>query len=86
MRQQRRGRKTRRKKGDKSKNGRSATLVVIYTLRRRQDGRLHARSIRRYVVTERLDNSGMRWIEERPEAVLLLRWIEVNGDWEDLMR
>src|SRR4029077_17090549 len=32
----------------------------------------------RYVVGERLDNSGMRWIEERAEAVLLLRCIEVN--------
>jgi hypothetical protein len=29
-----------------------------------------------------MDNSGMRWIEERAEAVLLLRCIEVNGDWE----
>jgi hypothetical protein len=36
----------------------------------------------RYVVGERLDNSGMRWIEERAEAVLLLRCIEVNGDLE----
>jgi hypothetical protein len=36
----------------------------------------------RYVIGERLDNSGMRWIEERAEAVLLLRCIEVNGDWE----
>ena len=40
----------------------------------------------RYVVGERLDNSGMRWIEDRAEAVLLLRCIEVNGDWEDFMR
>jgi hypothetical protein len=39
----------------------------------------------RYVVGERLDNSGMRWVEERAEAVLLLRCIEVNGDWEDFM-
>ena len=36
----------------------------------------------RYVVGERLDNSGMRWIEERAEAMLLLRCIEVNGDWD----
>jgi hypothetical protein len=36
----------------------------------------------RYVVGERLDNSGMRWIEDRAEAVLLLRCIEVNGDWD----
>jgi len=40
----------------------------------------------RYVVGERLDNSGMRWIESRAEAVLLLRCIEVNGDWEAFMR
>jgi len=39
----------------------------------------------RYVVGERLDNSGMRWLEERAEAVLLLRCIEVNGDWEAFM-
>jgi hypothetical protein len=34
-------RKKRRKKGDKSKNGRSATLVAVYTLRRGVDGKLH---------------------------------------------
>jgi hypothetical protein len=39
----------------------------------------------RYVVGERLDNSGMRWVEERAEAVLLLRCIEVNGDWDNFM-
>jgi hypothetical protein len=39
----------------------------------------------RYVVGERLDNGGMRWIEERAEAPLLLRCIEVNGDWEAFM-
>src|SRR4051794_23847867 len=40
----------------------------------------------RYVVGERLDNSGMRWIEERAEAVLLLRCIEVNGDWDSFTK
>ena len=40
----------------------------------------------RYVVGERLDQSGMRWVEERAEAVLLLRCIEVNGDWEDFVK
>jgi hypothetical protein len=40
----------------------------------------------RYVVGERLDNSGMRWIEERAEAMLLLRCIEVNGDWDTFMK
>jgi hypothetical protein len=40
----------------------------------------------RYVVGERLDHSGMRWIEERAEPMLLLRCIEVNGDWEAFMK
>src|SRR6266852_8249531 len=36
-----RGKKKRRKPGDKSKNGRSITLVVMYTLKPGDDGRLH---------------------------------------------
>src|SRR6266851_476323 len=36
----------------------------------------------RSVVGERLDCSGMRWIPERAEAVLHLRCIELNGEWE----
>jgi hypothetical protein len=34
----------------------------------------------------RLNNSGMRWVEERAEAVLPLRCTEVNGDWEEFTR
>ena len=41
--------------------------------------------VARHVIGERLDISGMRWIEERAEAVLLLRCIEVNGVWEAFM-
>ena len=37
----------------------------------------------RYVVGERLDCSGMRWIPERAEALLRLRCIELNEDWDD---
>jgi hypothetical protein len=36
----------------------------------------------RHVIGERLDNSGMRWVVDRAESVLLLRCIEVNGDWD----
>jgi len=36
----------------------------------------------RYVVGERMDCGGMRWIPERAEALLKLRCIELNGDWE----
>jgi hypothetical protein len=36
-----RGPKNRRKKGDKSKNGKEVVVVVMYTLKRGEDGRLH---------------------------------------------
>jgi hypothetical protein len=36
----------------------------------------------RYVVGERRDGSGMRWIPERAEVVLHPRCIKLNGDWE----
>jgi uncharacterized protein (DUF2147 family) len=36
-----RGSKKRRKKGDKSKNGKEVVLVVMYTLKRGDDGKLH---------------------------------------------
>jgi len=36
----------------------------------------------RYVVGERMDGSGMRWIPERAEALLHLRCIELNGEWD----
>jgi hypothetical protein len=35
------GSKKRRKKGDKSKNGKEVTVVVMYTLKRGDDGKLH---------------------------------------------
>ena len=36
----------------------------------------------RYVIGERMDCGGMRWIPERAEALLHLRCIELNGDWD----
>jgi hypothetical protein len=36
----------------------------------------------RHLVGERLDGSGMRWVRRKAEAVLQLRCIELNGDWE----
>jgi hypothetical protein len=35
----------------------------------------------RHLVGERLDCSGMRWVQGKAEAVLHLRCIELNGDW-----
>lgn len=40
----------------------------------------------RHVVGERLDCSGMRWIPGRAEALLHLRCIELNGNWEDFFQ
>ena len=36
----------------------------------------------RYVVGLRMDSGGMRWIPERAEALLHLRCIELNDDWD----
>jgi len=36
----------------------------------------------RYVVSQRFDSAGMRWIRERAEALLQLRCIEINGQWD----
>lgn len=36
----------------------------------------------KHVIGRRCDHGGMRWIQERVEAVLQLRCIEVNGDWD----
>lgn len=35
-----------------------------------------------YVIAKRFDSGGMRWIKEKTEALLQLRCIEVNGDWD----
>lgn len=34
------------------------------------------------IIAKRCDHGGMRWIKERAQAVIQLRCIEVNGDWE----
>ncbi len=40
----------------------------------------------RYVIGQRFDSAGMRWIRERAEALLQLRCIEINGEWDAFMR
>jgi hypothetical protein len=37
----------------------------------------------RYLVGERFDCAGMRWIQGKAEALLHLRCIELNGDWQE---
>ena len=34
------------------------------------------------IIGKRCDHGGMRWIEERIEAIVQLRCIEANGDWD----
>jgi hypothetical protein len=36
----------------------------------------------RHLVGERFDCAGMRWVQAKAEAVLHLRCIELNGDWQ----
>jgi hypothetical protein len=36
----------------------------------------------RHLVGERFDCAGMRWTQEKAEALLHLRCIELNGDWQ----
>ena len=36
----------------------------------------------RHVVGERMDCAGMRWLQGKGQAVLQLRCIELNGDWD----
>ena len=36
----------------------------------------------KHVIAARFDHGGMRWIKERAEALLQLRCIEINGDWD----
>src|SRR5512135_1021874 len=60
-RRERRGRKKRREKGDKSKNGRSATLVVMYTLRRGKEGRLHGPINKKVFGTFGSRKSALEW-------------------------
>jgi hypothetical protein len=38
-----------------------------------------------YVIAKRFDSGGMRWIKERAEALLQLRCIEVNNDWDSFI-
>lgn len=38
-----------------------------------------------YVIAKRFDSGGMRWIKECAEALLQLRCIKVNNDWEAII-
>lgn len=59
-----------------------------YQRLRREDMEISSGAVEgavRYVIAQRFDCGGMRWIKERAEALLQLRCIEVNNDWEAFM-
>jgi len=61
------------------------TSLMSYGELRKQDLDVSTGAVEgavRHVIGKRFDSSGMRWIRERAEALLQLRCIEINGDWE----
>jgi len=64
------------------------TMMNYGTLRRRdlEVGSGQVEGAVNYVVARRCDHGGMRWIKERAQAVLQLRCIDINGDWDSFIR
>lgn len=63
-----RGSKKRRKRGDKSKNGREAVVVVMYTLRRSADGQLHGPLNKKLYATFAGRAAAAAWAREQATA------------------
>lgn len=40
----------------------------------------------KYVIAKRCDHGGMRWVRERAQAVIQLRCIDVNAQWDAFVR
>jgi hypothetical protein len=40
----------------------------------------------RHLVKDRMEQSGMRWIQPGAQAVLDLRAVRIDGDWDDYQR
>lgn len=40
----------------------------------------------KHIIARRCDHGGMRWIKERAQAVVQLRCIQINGDWQHFER
>lgn len=62
--------------------------TMDYASLRRQDLEIGSGAVEgavRYVISQRFDEGGMRWIRERSEALLQLRCIEINGHWEQFI-
>lgn len=62
--------------------------MMNYDWLRKQDLELASGSVEgavNHVIAKRFDSGGMRWIRERAEALLQLRCIDLNGDWNAFM-
>jgi hypothetical protein len=60
--------------------------MLNYALLKRKDLVLASGQVEgavRYVVGQRFDCSGMRWVIANAENLLHLRCLEINGDWDD---
>ncbi len=83
------GNKHKRKCLEKVKNYIAKRLDKInYKELRDQDLEISSGAVEgavKHVIASRFDNGGMRWIKERAEALLQLRCIEINGDWDDFI-
>jgi hypothetical protein len=60
-----RGSKKRRKRGDKSKHGREAVVVVMYTLQRGKDGQLHGPRNKKLYATFAGRKAAAQWAREQ---------------------
>jgi len=89
---------TRKKRGPSKKKREKLEKIVNYLQKRlsmmdydeleRQDLELGSGVVEgavRYVIAQRFDEGGMRWIKERAEPLLQLRCIELNGDWDEFI-
>ncbi len=83
------GSKKKRETLEKTRNYLNSRLGRMdYKTLREQDLEISSGSVEgavNYVIAKRFDNGGMRWIKERAEALLQLRCIEINGDWDDFI-
>lgn len=83
------GNKNRRERLQKVKNYLSKRLAKMdYKSLQEQDLEISSGAVEgavNYVIAKRFDSGGMRWIKERAEALLQLRCIEVNNDWDDFI-
>lgn len=80
------GKKSRRKRLEKVKNYLSKRLNKMdYDKLSEQDLEISSGTVEgavNYVVAKRFDSGGMRWIKQRAEALLQLRCVEINDDWD----